>query len=179
MASGRIASRYSKSLFELASDQGTVDTVKNDMDTVLDTCNGSRELQSLLKNPVVSNSNKKAVLNKIFDSCSETTKSFMQLLIDKKREAELPLIAGQYIDAYDKMKGIAKATVISAMPLNDETLNKVKSYVKGITSTDEIILTNEIDPSIIGGIIVKHEDRLLDMSVSRELREIRKELIYN
>jgi F0F1-type ATP synthase delta subunit len=58
-------------------------------------------------------------------------------------------------------------------------MGKMKTYVSSLLSIKDIELNNVIDPSIIGGVIVKHEDRLLDKSVSKELREIRKQLIYN
>ena len=68
---------------------------------------------------------------------------------------------------------------MSATALSEETLAKLKKYVEQLVNKSDIQLSNEVDPSIIGGIIIKHEDKLLDNSVSRELREIRKQLIYN
>lgn len=179
MASSRIASRYSKSLLDLAKTGGQLDHVKNDMETVHTLCAGSKDLRNLLKNPIVKADQKKAALNKIFADCTETTRKFIDLLVDKRREAELAMVAEQFIDAYDHLKGIARATVISAVPLSDEMMTKLRSYIKGMITADEIELTNEVDASIIGGLVVKHEDKLLDMSVAKELREIRKELIYN
>lgn len=179
MASTRIALRYSKSLLDLATQAGDLDGIKADMDTVIDTCSESKELVSLLNNPIVKASDKKAVLAKVFKSTSATTQNFIDFLVDKKREGELPLVAQNYIASYNNMKGIATATVISAVELSEETLSKIKSYITGILGKEGIELTNEIDPSIIGGVIIKHEDKLLDMSVSKELREIRKTLIYN
>ncbi|MFY0644875.1 MAG: F0F1 ATP synthase subunit delta [Bacteroidia bacterium] len=179
MASSRIASRYSKSLLELAKEANALDAVKEDMMLVMDLCANSKELANLLKNPIVKAKDKSEVLTKIFSSCNKSTTDFIQFLVMKKREAELPLVAEQYIQAYDSMKGIARATVTSAIPLSDETLNRVRTYVQGLIGTADLELTNNIDASIIGGMIVRHEDKLLDMSVAKELREIRKELIFN
>jgi F-type H+-transporting ATPase subunit delta len=179
MASSKIAYRYSKSLFDLAGQNNSMEEVKTDMESLITICKDSRELVNLLKNPIVKPDDKKAVLRRVFSDSSETTLSFLDFMVSKKREAELPLVAEQFINAYDKMNGIAKATVISALPLNDDTIAKVKSYIRGIAGSDDIIVRNEIDSSIIGGIIIKYEDKLLDMSVAKELREIRKELIYN
>jgi F-type H+-transporting ATPase subunit delta len=77
------------------------------------------------------------------------------------------------------MKGISQATVVSAVPLSDKNLSQMQSYVEQLLNQSDIQLQNEVDPSIIGGVIVKYEDKLLDKSVSKELREIRKQLIYN
>ncbi|PCJ64130.1 MAG: F0F1 ATP synthase subunit delta [Bacteroidetes bacterium] len=179
MASSRIAIRYSKSLLDLAKEGGQIEEVKNDMDVVLAICADSKDLSNLLKSPIVKAEDKKAVLSKVFKNTTDTTKNFISFLIDKKREEELPMVASYFISSYNDMKGIARATVISAVSLSDETLTQMKSYVEGILGKEDIELTNEVDPAIIGGIIVKHEDKLLDKSVSKELREIRKQLIYN
>jgi len=179
MASSRIALRYSRSLVDLAKEANALDQVKEDMASVIAICATSKELTNLLKNPIVKSGDKQAVLAQIFSSCTKITTHFIQFLVSKKREAQLPLVAEQFIQAYDRMKGIARATVTTAIPLSDETLNRVRSYIQGLLSTAELELTNEVDASIIGGMIVKHEDKLLDMSVSKQLREIRKELILN
>ncbi|MEY2925516.1 MAG: hypothetical protein RLZZ337_2067, partial [Bacteroidota bacterium] len=179
MASSRIAARYSKSLLDLAIEKGQLEQVKSDMDGVVQVCDTSKDLVNLLQNPIVNAESKKAILNKVFAENSDTTKEFVGFLVDKKREQELPLVAQQFIASYDHMKGITKATVVSAVQLSTDTMTKVKKYITGLLGKEEIQLHNEVDSSIIGGIIIKHEDRLLDMSVSKELREIRKTLIYN
>lgn len=179
MASSRIAGRYSKSLLDLAVERGQLEEVKSDMDGVAEICGSSKELVNLLQNPIIQVKDKKAILSKIFSTSSKTTKLFIDFLVDKKRENELPLVAQQFVASYNHMKGIAKATVVSAVPLSSDTMNKVQKYITGLLGKGEIELKNEVDASIIGGVIIKHEDKLLDMSVSKELREIRKTLIYN
>lgn len=179
MASSRIASRYSKSLLDLAVDRGQLEQVKSDMDGVAEICSTSKELANLLQNPIIKAEDKKAILSKIFSTSSETTKLFIGFLVDKKRENELPLVAQQFVSSYNQMKGIAKATVVSAVKLSSDTMVKVQKYATGLLGKGDIELNNVVDASIIGGVIIKHEDKLLDMSVSKELREIRKTLIYN
>ncbi len=179
MASSRIASRYSKSLLDLSIEGNKLEEVKIDMDAVLHICTISKDLNNLLKNPIVAAESKKAILSKVFTDTNDLTKGFILYLVDKKREEELHLIANNFISSYNKMKGIASAIVISATPLNESTLSDLKKYVESLIGKSDITLTNEVDPTIIGGIIIKHEDKLLDKSVSKELREIRKQLIYN
>lgn len=179
MASSRIASRYSKSLLDLAVQRGELEQVKNDMDQVKQICGTSKDLSNLLKNPIIKATDKSAVLAKIFGDSTKTTREFMDFLIAKRREAELPMVASQFISAYDNIKGISRATVISAVPLSADMNAKLKSYIKTIVGATELEINNEIDATIIGGVVVKYQDRLLDMSVAKELREIRKELIYN
>ena len=149
------------------------------MDEIVDICAESKELRSLLNNPIVKVEDKKAVLAKVFANTDETTRNFINLLADKKREGELANVATHFIASYNEMKGITSATIVSATALTDEALAQMKSYVGSLLGKADIELTNDVDPSIIGGVIIKHEDRLLDKSVSKELREIRKQLIYN
>jgi F-type H+-transporting ATPase subunit delta len=179
MASSRIASRYSKSLLDLAILGSKLEEVKNDMDAVATICSESRELTNLLNNPIVASAAKKAILTKVFANTNELTRSFVSFLVDKKREGELHMVATNFIASYKEMRGIASATVISAMPMNEATHAKMKKYVETLIGKSDIEITNVVDPTIIGGIIIKHEDKLLDKSVSKELREIRKQLIYN
>ena len=173
MASSRIASRYSKSLLDLAIVGSKLEEVKNDMDAVATICSESRELTNLLNNPIVASAAKKAILTKVFANTNELTRSFVSFLVDKKREGELHMVATNFIASYKEMKGI------SAMPMNEATHAKMKKYVETLIGKSDIEITNVVDPTIIGGIIIKHEDKLLDKSVSKELREIRKQLIYN
>ncbi len=179
MASSRIASRYSKSLLDLATSGGKIEEVKSDMESVAQICSDSKELTNLLKNPIVAVEAKKAILSKVFAHSNDITKNFISFLVDKKREDELNMVAINYLAAYNELKGIASATVISAVAMDENTLMKTKKYVETLIGKSDISLINEVDPSIIGGMIIKHEDKLLDKSVSKELREIRKQLIYN
>ena len=179
MATSRIATRYSKSLLDLATANNTLDAVKGDMEVIVSICAESKELRSLLNNPIVRVEDKKAVLDKVFANVDTSTRSFISLLADKRREGELANVAANFIASYNEMKGIASATVVTATALTGDVLATMKSYVSTLLGKTDIDLTNDVDPTIIGGIIIKHEDKLLDKSVSKELREIRKQLIYN
>jgi F-type H+-transporting ATPase subunit delta len=179
MASNRIASRYSRSLLDLATSSDKLEAVKDDMNLVEQVCSESKELQVLLRNPIIKSTDKKAVLQKIFSTTESLTQNFIAFLVDKNREEELPLVAENFISAYNQMKGIAKATIVSAIPLSEDTLSEMKTYVESLTGKSGLQLNNQVDPTIIGGVVIKHEDSLLDKSVSKELREIRKKLIYN
>jgi F-type H+-transporting ATPase subunit delta len=179
MATSRIATRYSSSLLDLAKSGNKLDAVKDDMDVIVKIYAESKDLRSLLNNPIVKIEDKKAVLAKVFAGTDDTTRDFIGLLTDKRREGELANVATNFISSYNEMKGIASATVVTATALTVDALADMKSYVSTLLGKADIDLTNDVDPSIIGGIVIKYEDKLLDKSVSKELREIRKQLIYN
>jgi F-type H+-transporting ATPase subunit delta len=177
--SSRVAARYSKSLFELAVSQQRDELVYTEMNDLISIISGSPDLASLFRNPIVSASDKRKVSTEVFKDFSESSKNFINLVIAKKREDELSEMAASYIRQYDAVNGLAKATVRSAIPLNENTLSKVRKYLQGAIGMENVQLENIIDASVIGGMVIRYEDRLLDLSVSKELQEIRKQLIYN
>lgn len=175
----RIASRYSKSLLHLASEAGSQDKVYQDMSDIRKSIHESREFQNLLKSPVVATDKKKSILGEILKNQQEITRNFVMYLVDKKREMYLAQICDSYVQQYHSLKGIAEATVTSAFQLDKHTLDSVRKYLSNAFSKDDIKLENVIDRTIIGGMIIQYEDRRLDMSVQKELQEIKKQLIYN
>ncbi len=163
----------------MATAGGKLEAIKGDMEAITAICAESKELRNLLKNPIVTADNKKAVLAKVFSGTDKISQDFIAYLTEKRRESELSNVASQYITAYNEIKGVASATVVSATALSADAMAQMKSYVSGLLGKTDIELSNEVDASIIGGVIIKHEDKLMDKSVSKELREIRKKLIYN
>lgn len=179
MSVSRVASRYSKSLIESARESGKLEAVKSDMEMVLDTCETSKDLRNLLKNPLVNVGDKKAVVALVFAKTDKMTQNFVSYLVEKRRESELATVATQYIALYNELKGISSATVITATALSQEAMVQMREYVGTLLQKSDVELKNVVDAAIIGGVIIRHEDKLLDKSVSRELREIRKTLIHN
>ncbi len=179
MATSRIATRYSSSLLDLAKSSNKLDVVKDDMDVIVTIYVESQDIRSLLNHPIVKREYKTAVFTNVIVSTDNTTYTFISLLADRRREGELANVATNFISSYNEMKGITSATVVTATALTGDALADMKSYVSTLLGKADIDLTNDVDPSIIGGIVIKHQDKLLDKSVSKELREIRKQLIYN
>lgn len=177
--SSRVAARYAKSLLDLALEQKHDDRVYQEMNEIRKGIQESKELTALLNNPVVSASDKSRVAMAIFKDFSDITKKFINLVISKKREDDLSVMAEEYILRHDELKGVAKATVRSAIPLNNDAMDRVRKYLKGAVQKENIELENVIDKGVIGGMVIRFEDRLLDLSVAKELKEIRKQLIYN
>ncbi|MCB9261254.1 MAG: ATP synthase F1 subunit delta [Flavobacteriales bacterium] len=177
--SSRVASRYAKSLLELAQTNGSDAAVYSDMQAIVDLAKQNKDFSELLNNPVVKASDKLAVIKKVILDTNPLTVQLIELVVDKKRENELVNIADDFISKFDAQKGVTKVLVRSAISLDDATLQNVKHYLKGIVTNEEIHIENVVDPSVLGGMVIKFEDKLLDMSVAKELKEIRKQLIYN
>ena len=175
----KAANRYAKSLLDLSVEQGQLEQVFEDMQSVSETVSGSRDLQVMLNSPVIKPDQKAEVLAKVFGGqIGELTFKFIQLITDKGREGLLGGIAASYIIQYKAHKKVSQAEVISAAPLDAELRAKVEQMLQqlapGMTELKETI-----DPEVIGGYILRVGDQMVDASVRTQLRELRREFTEN
>ncbi len=177
MSVNRIASRFAKSLLELAEEKGQLEAVRADMDT-FGLALENRELYLLLKSPIVHADKKISILDAIFkDKINALTMSFLHICVQKGREPYLTEIAEAFIVQYREKKNILSLKVISAIPLDDQVQNQIKDQVRasGLAS-GEIQLDTSVNPELIGGFILELEDKRYDASVARKLDLLRKEI---
>ena len=179
MSENRIAKRYSRSLLDLCESKGVTDAVYNDLKEFVAVLGENPELSNTLKSPIVKQDHKKNILTSLFKNFNGETLNFFAFATSKKREASLRAIANDFIRLYNDGKGIAFATVTSAIPLDQKVLDKIKSMLADHMDHKSIELENIIDPEVIGGMVIRYDDKLLDMSISKELKDLRQKLIYN
>ena len=180
MSTYRIASRYAKSLIDLATEQGKLDRVLEDV-TLFVNASGHRELALLLKSPIVKPDKKQKVLDAIFQSrIDPLTHSFIKIIIKKGRESQLTDIAQEYINQYREIKGMSIVHVTSAEPLTAETMESIrKKLVESKLTRGNIEFRTSLDPSLIGGFVIAFEDKLYDASIRHQLDELRKQFSGN
>jgi F-type H+-transporting ATPase subunit delta len=171
----RAAIRYAKAVLDLSSENGNSEKVFTEMKNVLNTLQGSKELQMMLKNPVVKQEDKRAVLKEIFSNYSETVLSLMDILIDNKRGGLLEKVAKNYISLYNTSINAVEALVTSAIDLDDALEQKVLAKVKELTGATEVTLIKKVDPAIIGGFVLRVGDTQYDASIANNFEELRKE----
>lgn len=168
-----VAHRYAKSLLDFAIEKNVVDAVYTDMQGFKETCDGSKELVLALKSPIIKHYTKLAILEKLFKAIfNPVTYSIFVIITQKNRERILPAIAKQFIDLYTDYKGIQKAEITSASPLNDEQKKTVTKVVKDYTGK-EVQLTEHIDESLIGGFVLRVGDQQIDDSIRRKLNDLK------
>ncbi|HQV76152.1 MAG TPA: ATP synthase F1 subunit delta [Flavobacteriales bacterium] len=175
-----VAYRYAQSLISLAKEQDSVESIQEDMHLVATTTTENHELVVLLKSPVVKADKKVLILNKIFaGKVGEVTSRFMGILVRKGREALLPEIAAAYNELYKQNKNIITAEVSSAIELSAEALEKVRAQAIEKHPGKTIELVQRIDPSLIGGVVIRIGDEQYDGSVSRRLSDLRRDFSKN
>ena len=175
MSEIQVATRYAKSLIDLAGEKSAVETIKKDIELFLATCRANPELQAILKNPIIGLDKKANILDGLFSGkVHEMILSFFKIVVRKGRAEILFATAKEFITQYNVIKNVVKATVTSASPLSEENITQIEEVVKQATK-GEVILTSIVDPKLIGGFILKVGDKQFDTSISSKLNKLRKE----
>ena len=177
MADQQVAARYAKSLLGLAQEQGSLATLKQDMDLLANTMAGSRDLRLLLRNPIVKHDKKLSILTAIFQGkVSDLLLRFFQIVTSKNREATLEHIGAEFLRQYNALMGVQVAEVTSAAPLSPAARAEVEKLVKQQTGLTQISLTEQVDAALIGGFVLRIGDQQIDNSVRGGLRRLRTSL---
>ncbi len=172
MKGTRAALRYAKATLDLAKDKGLTDKVNNDLLLINKTISENSDLLEMLNNPIIKSNTKKSALDKIFTKKVEgITMNLINLLIENKRLPLLTLVAKEYLILYNGLKGVEVASVTSAIPLTKDLEVQILKKIKQI-SDNKITIKNIIDPSIIGGFILRVGDKQFDSSVSNQLTSL-------
>lgn len=181
MSVSRIASRYAKSLIELAIETNTLEKVKEDVESFKVLVEESRDFYVFLKSPVIPYSKKKSILEQFFSGkYEELTLKFLVLLTQKQREAYLPEVAVHFLQQYRDLKEISTARVTSAIALTPEMVKAIEEKLeKSGIAYENVELATKVDPGLIGGFILEFGDYVYDSSISYKLEEMRKEFRGN
>ena len=176
MSETKISNRYAQALMQQSVADNKLSVVAGDMSDISLTCRSSKDLSNALKNPIINPAQKMAAVLAIFSKTDKATQDFLKLVCSRNRESILPDIADAFLNLYRKQQGIEKVVVQTATPLNDNDKASIQAYVQQQTGAKSVELHTEINPAIIGGMVIKFGDNLLDTSISAKLRKLKKEL---
>ncbi len=134
----------------------------------------------MLKNPIIKHEKKRDILEKVFAGrVHPLTMAIFDILTRKNREPLLPAIAREFHTAYNIHKGIGKATITSAVPLDAELRSEFENIVKKLSTTDKVELIEKVDKDIIGGFVLNVGDRQVDASIKNKLKALKVEFSQN
>ena len=171
MADIKAASRYVKSLLNLAVDKGVLDQVHSDMIAFDKVLSENRPLITMLRSPIIKHYKKKNILDALFRGrFNDLTLSFFRIITEKNRERLLPLIATEFHNAYNEHQGVGKASVVTAVPLDKDLREELLAVAKKVVGKSKVELTEEVDPTIIGGFILNAGSQQIDSSIKHKLR---------
>jgi F-type H+-transporting ATPase subunit delta len=180
MTNPRLASRYAKSLLDLAVERGSLDTTYNDMQFFQQLIKVNREFANLLRSPVVAPDTKLKIIDAVTAGrISALSSSFIKLLIQKSREISLPEITTAFIEQYNTYKGIQVVKLTTATPIRDEVKASIINQVKATSNFQNIQLEEKVDANIIGGFVLQAGDKLVDASIAYDLKQVAKQFENN
>ena len=172
---GGSARRYAEAAFGIAERDGTIPAWLEQLDLAAEAL-GDDEASRVLGNPAIPAPERGEVADRILgDRVSGPVRNLVQLLLRRGRADLLPAVAREYRRLYDRHEGITQAEVISAAPLGDDEVVALRDRLAGMTG-GRIELRFRIDPSILGGVVVRLGDRLIDGSVRGRLERLRARL---
>jgi F-type H+-transporting ATPase subunit delta len=177
MSEIRVSSRYAKALLDLSKEANNVSAVHGNMQSFIKILNENHQLRSLLKNPIVTFDKKIAVMSAIFSKSFEIqVMKFIELMLRKSRGQLLESTAISFVDLYNELNNITKATVRTANKLNEQSANEITKMVSEAFNKT-VLLEQQVEAELIGGVWLKVGDRLYDGSIKGKLQQAKKDLL--
>jgi F-type H+-transporting ATPase subunit delta len=175
---GSVARRYARALFGIGVDAGNFEALGREIGDLAGLWSASPELRQTIENPVFKASEKRAVLEQILPRVTPTAEvqRLVLLLLDRRRIVLLPAIARAYRDLADAHTGRVRARVTSAEPLGPGELDRVRRSLEERTGK-RVILEPAVDADLIGGVVARVGDLVLDGSVRTQLQDLRQKLL--
>ena len=172
----RSAMVYASGLYQLAEELGLTKEFREEISEISEILKKEERFSGLLKNPAITRGTKKDMLKEVFGGqVREEILSFLCLLTDKHRLEELPRIVREYIRIDDEKTGVGEGTVYSAVPLTEEQIARLEKET-GTLLRKKIELRNEVDRSLLGGVRILAEGKVIDASFRAQLEEITKKI---
>jgi F-type H+-transporting ATPase subunit delta len=179
MKNQKLAKRYASSLLDLAMEQDKLEGVLSDMQYIGRVIDESKELEVVLKSPVIKDNQKITIMQKLFGgSIDVLTEKFIELLIKNNRETHLSEVVQSFIDLYKLQKDIKTAYITTSKPLNEENLAKLVELTQ-LIKADSVNIVQKIDESIIGGFKLNVDDYQLDATVQTRLKDLERKFSRN
>jgi F-type H+-transporting ATPase subunit delta len=176
MAVGNVGRRYAQAVFDIAKQQNKLEDWAKDLDTVSKTI-GERETLQFLENPKVSRAKKAAFVKETLEGkVSPEIFNLALLLVQRGRQDAAVVVEQEYVKLFNKLRGIETAVVTTAIPMTEQEEASVKAKLTQITGK-QVIIRKEVDPSIIGGVVARVGDTLIDGSIKNRLESLRKALV--
>ena len=173
----KIAVPYARALFDFSVEQNIMHQITADFQNLEIFLDESAELMDYLNNPIVSTSSKREVLTKTLESQLNTeTFKFLMVLANRERIGLLKSVITNYLELVYETASIKMIEVSTAFAFTDSQKNLLIKKLKELTNAREIRLVITVDPSLIGGFLIKTESKVIDFTVKNQLQNLAKHL---
>jgi F-type H+-transporting ATPase subunit delta len=170
-----IAAVYARSLFEVAKEQSKLDTVREQLGAFADALNDSRELQTFFFSPYFSTAEKSDGLDRAVSDADPVVVNFLKLLIENHRTPAIFRTRREFDRLWQEENKLLPVQVTSAVALDQATVNQIGDRIAQQTGR-KIELSASVEPEILGGIVVRVGNSILDASIRSRLEQLRKQV---
>ena len=174
MIGSKVSKRYAKALFSLGQEDGNFKQYGQDLTEFTKFFQDNAEFGQVIANPIFAVEDRRKVLQVVLEKSnfSGVVKNFLSLLLDKNRIGAIEAVTDYYSKLTDEVSGIARAEIVTARPLKEEALGRIEKSLAGLTSKE---IKSEVreEKDLIGGIVVKIGDLVLDGSVRAQLEGLK------
>ena len=170
-----IAQVYARSLFEVAQEHDNLDDVREQVGQFAEALDESQELSVFFFSPYFSTEEKKDGLHKALDGADEAVVNFLELLIEKHRMPAIHRIRRELDHLWEEANQLLPVTITSAVELDPSTVEHIGSSI-GESTGRKVELTASVEPDILGGLVVRVGNSILDASIRNRLEQLRKQV---
>jgi F-type H+-transporting ATPase subunit delta len=172
-----IAQVYARSLFEVAEELGALDVIRDQLGQFAGALHQHRELQTFFFSPYFSTEEKTQALHRVVEGAEAVFMNFLETLIERHRMPAIFRIRARYEALWDEANRRLPVEVTSAVELDDETVQAIAERIREQTG-QKVELSSRVDSGILGGIVLRVGDFILDASIRNRLNQLRKELAH-
>ena len=177
MIGSKVSKRYAKALLSLGREDGNFEQYGRDLQDFSRFCEGHPDVKEVIANPIFPVEERRTILRTLLEKSTyaDVVKNFLNLLLDKNRIGVIQQITDHYETLTDELSNIARAEIVTSRPLKEEAQNRLEKVLSDLTSKTVKLEVKE-DETLIGGIVVKIGDLVLDGSVKAQLEGINESL---
>ena len=170
-----VAQVHARALFEVAKERDVLDAVRDQLGQFVDALRADRQLEIFFFSPYFSTAEKKDGLDRMVEDADVTVMSFLESLVERQRMPEIFGIRARYEDLWDAEKKLLPVEVTSAVALDEATVRSIGEQI-GSGTGNTVQLTTVVDPDVLGGIVLRVGNVILDASIRSRLDQVRKEV---
>jgi F-type H+-transporting ATPase subunit delta len=167
-----LAQVYARSLFEVAREQDKLDVLREQLGQFADAMKQNRELELFFFSPYFSTAEKQNGLEKLLDGADERLMNFLKLLIENHRMPVIYRLRREYERLWERENRLLPVVLTSAVELDEQTVKDLGDRI-GERTNNTVVLTTKVEPDIIGGIVVRVGNSILDASIRNRLEQLR------